>query len=119
MITQTRELCYKKEFLFRVISRLTSHTSKANRKVFINAVSLTAMENGFATEQLYNRAGCLNDEGNIRQTGSNFSLLSDNAVTYFPYAKGQHSCNPPYIFSLNLKGYKGEYRNGSIFEADP
>lgn len=118
MIIQTRELHYKKEFLFRIITRLTSHASRANRKLVINTANLRDKESAFAMEQHYNIAGCFNNEDNTTQTGSHFSLLSNNAVTYFSYAKGQPSCNPSYIFSLNLKRYRGEYRNGSLFEAD-
>lgn len=82
MIVQARKLHYKKEFLFRLISRLTSHTSRMNRNFFINTDSLKDMESGFATEHHYNIAGCFNVEDNITQEESNFALLSNNAVTF-------------------------------------
>lgn len=85
---------------------------------FINKASLRNIESGFSTEQHYNVAGCFNDEDNITKTGSNFSLLSNNAITYFSYAKDQPSCNPSYIFSLNRKGHRREYVYGTNFEVD-
>lgn len=67
MIMQAKELHYKTEFVFRVISRLTSHTSRINIKLFINTASLRDMKSGFATEQHYNIADCSNDEDHITQ----------------------------------------------------
>lgn len=64
MIIQTRELHYKKEILFRIITRLTSHASRADRKLVINTANLRDRESAFAMEQHYNIAGCFNNEDN-------------------------------------------------------